>query len=275
VAHASLPVKSSFVPVFIIVKICLIENIKYFFIFCYSSAGSIMLIEPLKNKMKLNISKKCIVSFTLYLLLFLFLFQSEGISVEDSEGIPAEANVYRDLVDKGVATYEDGCLAISYFAGIPGYTLTFDEVVAELKEKGIVGKRWKYSADKTLTRGIMAYMTCRLLKIRGGLTMRVINGVKSCAGLICSSLKIKNGLPVPDIGMTKRYAHLECLDMGLMPAGHKKTFLTGHDLLALMYRIEQHIKAGEKEKKQEEEKGKENEQEQQEQSEPARPSMGV
>ena len=159
-----------------------------------------------------------------------------------------------DLVDKGVATYEDGCLAISYFAGIPVNTMTFDEVVAELNEKGIIGRRWKYRADETLTRGIMAYMTCKLLKIRGGLTMRVINAAKSCAGLMCSSLKIKNGLAVPDIGMTKRYAFLECLDMGLMPAGHKETFLTGHDLMALMYRIEQHIKAGEKDKKHEGEK---------------------
>ena len=94
--------------------------------------------------------------------------------------------------------------------------------------------------------------------------MRVINAAKA-APAMCSSLKIKNGIDVPDIGMTKRYA-LECLDMGLMPAGHKETFLTGHDLMALMYRIEQYIKAGEKDKKQEEEKGKENEQEKQKQS---------
>lgn len=216
--------------------------------------------------MGLNISKKCIVIFTLYLLLFLFLFQSEGISAEDNVGISAEGNVYRDLAEKGVATYEDGCLAISYFVSIPVNTMTFDEVVAELKEKGIIGKRWKYKADKTLTRGIMAYMTCKLLKIRGGLAMNAINITKRFAGLICSSLKIKNGLPWPDIGMTKRYAFLECLDMKLMPAGHKKTFLTGHDLLALMYRIEQHIKEEQKDKKQKEEKGKENEQKKQKQT---------
>ena len=63
----------------------------------------------------------------MYLLFLFFLLQSKGV--------PAEENVYRDLVDKGVATYEDGCLAISYFAGIPVNTMTFDEVVAALKEK--------------------------------------------------------------------------------------------------------------------------------------------
>jgi hypothetical protein len=45
--------------------------------------------------------------------------------------------------------------------------------------------------------------------------------------------------------------------MGLVPAGHKKTFLTGHDLLALMYRIEQYIKAEEKEEEKEKEKSEE------------------
>ena len=42
--------------------------------------------------------------------------------------------------------------------------------------------------------------------------------------------------------------------MGLVPIGHKKTFLTGHDLLALMYRVEQYIKAEEEEKREKEDK---------------------
>ncbi|MGR3304234.1 MAG: hypothetical protein ACUZ8I_17285, partial [Candidatus Scalindua sp.] len=164
-------------------------------------------------------------------------------------------------VERGVATYEDGCRAISHFVDVPAGTMTFEEVVAELKEKGIIGKRWKYKADKTLTRGIMAYMICKVLKIKGGLAMRVIDTTKRFANLICNKLKIKNGLAVPDIGMTKRYAYLECQYMGIVPIGHKKTYLTGHDLLALMYRIEQRIKAEEKKRKQGEEKEKKKEKE--------------
>ena len=218
-------------------------------------------VSEANKKMKFDINKNCKINLAL-VCFCLFIFQSKDISAEDN----INNNVYRELTEKGVATYEDGCRGISHFTDIDEKNLTFDELVLELKKKEIIGKRWKYEAEKPLTRGIVSYMICKVLKIKGGLTMRVINAAKSCAGLMCSGLKIKNGLAAPDIGMTKRYAYLECLDMGLMPAGHKETFLTGHDLLALMYRIEQHIKAGEKDKKHEKEKGKENEQEKQEQS---------
>lgn len=207
-------------------------------------------MEPLKNKMNLDISRKSIINFTLLCLLsLLFLFQGKGVL--------ADNNVYRDLVDKGVATYEDGCRAISCFVDVPADTMTFEEVVAELKEKGIIGKRWKYKAEKPVTRGIMAYMVCRALNIKGGLTMRTINTTKRFTRLICSKLGIKGDFGLPDIGIGKRYAYLELQNMGLVPAGHKKTFLTGHDLLALMYRIEQYIKAEEKEEEKEKEKSEE------------------
>ena len=176
----------------------------------------------------------------LYLLFLFFIFQSKGVS--------ADNNIYRDLVERGVATYEDGCRGISHFVDVPADTMTFEEVVAELKRKGIIGKRWKYKAEKPLTRGMMAYMICKVLNIKGGLVMRTINGVGRFTSFIREKLKLKDGLAVPDIGMTKRYAYLECQYMGIVPIGHKKTYLTGHDLLALMYRLEQHIKAEEKKK---------------------------
>jgi hypothetical protein len=181
----------------------------------------------------------------LFLLLF-FVFQNNNVL--------AKEGIYRELADRGIATYEDGCRAISYFVDVPENTMTFEELVAELKKKGTIGKRWKYKAEKPLTRGIMAYMICKVLNIKGGLTMRAIDITKRFTGLIRKKLKIKDGLAVPDFGMYKRYAHLEVQYMGLEPTGNKKTYLTGHDLLAMMYRIEQHIKVEEKKKKQEEEK---------------------
>ncbi len=197
--------------------------------------------------MNLDISRKSIINFSvLCLLSLLLLFQGKAVT--------ADNNVYRDLTEKGVATYEDGCRAISYFVDVPADTMTFDKLVLKLKEKGIIGKRWKYKAEKPVTRGIMAYMVCRVLNIKGGLTMRTIDTTKRFTRLICSKLGIKDDFGLPDIGMSKRYAYLELQNMGLVPIGHKKTFLTGHDLLALMYRVEQYIKAEEKEEKKEKEK---------------------
>jgi hypothetical protein len=179
----------------------------------------------------------------LFLLLF-FVFQNKNVL--------AKEGIYRELIDRGIATYEDGCRAISCFVDVPENTMTFEELVVELKKKGIIGKRWKYKAEKPLTRGITAYMICKVLNIKGGLTMRFTS-------LICKAFKIKDGFTVPDFGMNKRYAYLECQHMGIVPIGHKKTYLTGHDLLALMYRVEQRIKLEDRRKKQKEEKKKEKE----------------
>jgi len=206
----------------------------------------------MKDKMKFSISKKCIINFTFCLLLFLFMFQSEGISVEDNAGISKEGNIYRELIEKGVATYEDACRAISCFTDVDEKNLAFDELMSALKERGIIGKRWMHKAEKPLTRGEIAYMNCKVLKIKGGLTMRVIDTTKHFARFVCEKLNIKDSLPVPDFGMYKRYAYLESQYMGTMPAGNKKKYVTGHDLLASMYRIEQYIKAEEIKTKQEE-----------------------
>lgn len=194
-------------------------------------------------------SKKNIFNFAVCLLLLLLLFQREGFS-EDN-------NVYRELTEKGVATYEDGCRAILCFTDVDDKDLTFEELVLALKERGIIGRKWKYKASGPLTRGQIAYMQCKVLKIKGGLTMRAIN----FAGFICKKLKLNGKLTAPDIGMYKRYAYLESQHMGIMPVGHKKKYITGHDLLASMYRIEQHIKAEEIEKNQKEEKKKQKKQE--------------
>ena len=192
----------------------------------------------------------------LYFLFLFILFQDKPVL--------ADNNIYRDLVDRGIATYEDGCRAISHFVDVPENTMTFEELVVELKKKGIIGKRWKYKAEKPVTRGIMAYMICKVLKIKGGLTMHTIDTTKRFTRLICSKLGIKDDFGLPDIGIGKRYAYLELQNMGLVPIGHKKTFLTGHDLLALMYRVEQYTKAEEVKRKQEEEKKKKKEKEKEE-----------
>lgn len=188
-----------------------------------------------------------------------FLFQNKSVL--------ADNNIYRDLVDRGIATYEDGCRAISCFTNVPADSMTFEKLVLELKKKGIIGKRWKYKAEKPLTRGIVSYMICKVLNIKGGLTMRAIDITKRFTKFICKKLKLKDDFALPGFGMSKRYAYLECQNMGIVPIGHKKTYLSGHDLLALMYRIEQHIKAEEREKEKEEAEKKKKEEEKEEKPE--------
>ena len=209
------------------------------------------------SKMKFYCNKKNINACALFCLLsLLVLFQSREALADENIYRKAltDENVYRDLIERGVATYEDGCRAISAYVGVPAGAMTFEEVVAELKRKEIVDRRWKYSPDKTLTRAIMAYMIFKVLDMKGGFTMHVVNGMGRFTSFVCRKLGISDDFTVPDIGIGRRYAFLEFQFKGIIPQGNKRTFLTGHDLMAVMYRLEQYIKAEEAEKKQAEEK---------------------
>jgi len=209
------------------------------------------------SKMEFYCNKRSIsVCALLCLLLLSVLFQSREALADENIYRKAltDENVYRDLIERGVATYEDGCRAISAYVGVPAGAMTFEEVVAELKRKEIVDRRWKYSPDKTLTRAIMAYMIFKVLDMKGGFTMHVTDGIGRFTSFVCRKLGISDDFTVPDIGIGRRYAFLEFQFKGIIPQGNKRTFLTGHDLMAVMYRLEQYIKAEEAEKKQAEEK---------------------
>ena len=197
------------------------------------------------NKMEFYCNKRSIsVCVLLCLLLLSVLFQSR-------EAL-ADENVYRDLIERGVATYEDGCRAISAYVGIPADTMTFEKVVLALKKKEIVDARWEYKPDKTLTRAIVAYMIFKKLEMKGGFTMHAVNGIGRFTSFVCRKLGICDDFTAPDIGIGRRYAFLEFQFKGIIPQGNKRTFLTGHDLMAIMYRLEQYIKAEEAGKKQDE-----------------------
>ncbi len=198
-----------------------------------------------RNKMRFYFYEKSISVCTLLCLLSLFvLFQSR-------EAL-AGNNVYRELIERGVATYEDGCRAICAYVDIPADSMTFEEVVLALKEKEIVDRRWDYKPDKIFTRALAAYMIFKVLDMKGGFTMHVVNGVGRFTSFVRRKLGISDDFAVPDIGIGRRYAYLEFQFKGMIPQGNKRIFLTGHDLMAIMYRLEQLIKSEEARKKQEE-----------------------
>ncbi|GAX62662.1 Coenzyme f420-dependent n5,n10-methylene tetrahydromethanopterin reductase and related flavin-dependent oxidoreductase [Candidatus Scalindua japonica] len=202
--------------------------------------------------MGFTINRKRIINY-FFLSLLALLLLSPGRCASAGNG----DNIYRDLIEREIVTYEDGCRAISCFAEVSAATMTFNEMVAELEEKGIVEKSWKYKAETPLTRGTMAFMISKLLKIKGGLTMRAIALTRRFTRFISKGFKKKNGPLLPDIGMSKRYAYRETQHMGLLPSGNNKTYITGTDMLAGLYRLEQYIKAEErKEKKVEKRKEK-------------------
>ncbi|MBC8555823.1 MAG: hypothetical protein H8D23_39935 [Candidatus Brocadiales bacterium] len=94
--------------------------------------------------------------------------------------------------------------------------------------------------------------------------MHTLSGIGHFTSFICRKLGISDDFTMPDIGIGRRYAYLEFQFQGIIPQGNKRTFLTGHDLMAIMYRLEQYIKAEEAKKKQEEEEEMKKEKEKEE-----------
>lgn len=134
-----------------------------------------------------------------------------------SDSVHGQTNFLRDLPDKGVATFEDGCRGIATLLKISLPDPSFEKLAQELLDRKIIRKKWMEKPTSSLTWGQISYMVYTALKIRGGVTITVI-------------------------GPTERYAYRECIDKGLMPMGNKAQFLTGADLMAILYKAEVYVR---------------------------------
>jgi hypothetical protein len=148
---------------------------------------------------------------------FLTVFMIAAQIVLFSGNSGAQTSALRGLEDKGTATFEDGCRGIAALLKLPEASDPFDKLLEVLRKEKLVSKRWKAEPDASLTWGRISYMLCRALKIRGGLIMTLT-------------------------GTTERYAFRECVAKGLMPRGSKGRYLSGADLMAILYRAEIYIK---------------------------------
>ncbi|MFQ5957150.1 MAG: hypothetical protein ACE5KK_05205, partial [Candidatus Brocadiales bacterium] len=106
-----------------------------------------------------------------------------------------DTSFLRELPYKGIATYEDGCMAMAVLMKIEPSDNSFESVTKALQEKKVVSGKWKVEADRPLTWGRISYMMCKVLGIKGGLSMRLF-------------------------GVSDRYAYRECVSKDLMPHGH-------------------------------------------------------
>jgi hypothetical protein len=93
----------------------------------------------------------------------------------------------------------------------------FDRRRAALASQGIMTAAWNLRADEPVTKGTLAYMLCRTLKIEGGLMYR--------------------------LAPCRRYAYREVVYQGLMMRGGEDEPLTGPEVVGIMSRAGQ-LKAG-------------------------------
>ncbi len=132
---------------------------------------------------------------------------------------PASADpaFFRTLLDKKKATVSDAARVMVILHTKNRNPATFQQDLQTLRQAGIVPKRWKWTADKPVTCGEVAYMLCKVLGIKGGLTMRVT-------------------------GITQRYAFRECSFRKLIPPTHQSKHLTGEELVAITAKAERYMR---------------------------------
>ncbi len=123
----------------------------------------------------------------------------------------ADTSYFRELVNKGNATYYDAYRIITILhSGQDNPQLKFEDMKKQLWEQGISPDKWDVrKADELLNRGAMAYMLFKTLKLKGGLTVRCF-------------------------GLSGRYAFRECVNKKLMARGFPNQLLSGEELISIL-----------------------------------------
>lgn len=127
----------------------------------------------------------------------------------------ADNQYVRDLADKRYVTFEDGCRAITMLRTGEIPAGTFADIFEELEAAGIVKDKWVGDTAKILDKGRIAYMVCKTLGIKGGLTMHIF-------------------------GVSERYALRALVDKRIMVKGAHAKYVSGGELLGIIFRAEKY-----------------------------------
>ena len=90
------------------------------------------------------------------------------------KGVREEDYFYR-LINKKVALNEDAVKIIIIFLGLENEYIDTDSQVSYLKENGFFPKKMIHDIDlqRPLEKGVLAYLYCKALNIKGGLILRI------------------------------------------------------------------------------------------------------
>ena len=126
---------------------------------------------------------------------------------------------FRKLHQSPQATFADTCRAMSLLFFDEDKGGDFESTRRVLIENGVVATKWTYGAESPVTKGMISYMVCRALGIKGGVLMWTL-------------------------GTSQRYGLRECTWNGIVLDGNVDQYITGGELLAVLSRAEGYKKYG-------------------------------
>ena len=112
----------------------------------------------------------------------------------------------RRLFEKDRATFGDACRMVLSLVERKPVSGSFAEIQKDLDTRGILVGSWAIKESSPVDRGTLAYMLCKSLGIKGGLTIRLF-------------------------GLSRRYALRECISIGLMNRGSAEKYVKGRMLI--------------------------------------------
>jgi hypothetical protein len=144
-----------------------------------------------------------------------------GAQEKPQESAPKERRTayLRRIFEKDRAGFGDACRALLSLVKEEHSDEDFPAVRKELESRGIVDAGWELAEATPVDRGTLAYMLCKALGIKGGLTASVF-------------------------GMTRRYALRECVYLGIMPGGTVAQYVSGRELIDILGSVEIYREAG-------------------------------
>ncbi|MBS3821546.1 MAG: hypothetical protein KGY81_07275 [Phycisphaerae bacterium] len=101
-------------------------------------------------------------------------YASPLVTEYDRADAGGELDFWHGLAEQPVTTHNDAFHGLIELAHGSDPTLTYEQRIAWLCERGYLDWGYYRPHDQAVTRGTVAQVICRILRIEGGLTMRLI-----------------------------------------------------------------------------------------------------
>lgn len=124
---------------------------------------------------------------------------------------PIDLVYFAELMPRRITFGYDACKALVVLMGVEDEYIDLDAQVAFLREKNLLPKKFESEFDpmEPLRKGLVAYMFCKALEIKGGLTLSIF-------------------------GMSQRYAIKELVFQGIMSSGNVNDIVSGEELVLII-----------------------------------------
>ena len=148
---------------------------------------------------------------------FLWILAAPAERAAEPISLLADTKFYRELLKKKACSNDDGARIVLAFVEHGDSECPPAERVLKMKVRELLAESWEIDPAEALSADLFAFMICRALGVKGGLSARVF-------------------------GLGPRTAYREAVNLRLMRANGQGRTLSGPEVLSIMARVEEYRK---------------------------------